>query len=79
MDNAKRAKAFSEREIDVTTEDMKLNIPKLRTNRGLGDPGMGAQVREIWSELLASVNACGNGLRTLQEIKESWRNMVNIE
>ncbi|XP_052246350.1 uncharacterized protein LOC127882332 [Dreissena polymorpha] len=37
---------------------------------------MVARVREIWDELLAGVNACGNGPRTLQQIKEKWRNMT---
>ncbi|KAH3864828.1 hypothetical protein DPMN_027856 [Dreissena polymorpha] len=80
MENVnKRAKAFNEREIEVMTDYMKLNIHKLRMNHGSGGPGMVARVREIWDELLAGVNACGNGPRTLQQIKEKWRNMVNIE
>ncbi|KAH3826221.1 hypothetical protein DPMN_128117 [Dreissena polymorpha] len=58
MDTAKRAKAFTDREIDVTTEFMKINIQKLRANYGLGGPGMVPRVREIWTELLAGVNAC---------------------
>ncbi|KAH3706305.1 hypothetical protein DPMN_065690 [Dreissena polymorpha] len=79
MDSAKRAKAFSEREIDVITDFMKTNIHKLRANHGSGGPGMVARVRDIWSELLAGVNACGNGSRSLQQVKEKWRNVVNIE
>ncbi|XP_052237281.1 uncharacterized protein LOC127848710 isoform X2 [Dreissena polymorpha] len=76
MDSAKRAKAFSEREIDIITDFMKTNIHKLRANHGSGGPGMVARVRDIWVELLAGVNACGNGPRTLQQVKEKWRNMT---
>ncbi|XP_052250159.1 uncharacterized protein LOC127857635 isoform X6 [Dreissena polymorpha] len=77
MENVnKRAKAFNEREIEVMTDYMKLNIHKLRMNHGSGGPGMVARVREIWDELLAGVNACGNGPRTLQQIMEKWRNMT---
>ena len=80
MENVnKRAKAFNEREIEVMTDFMKLNIHKLRMNHGSGGPGMVARVRDICSELLAGVNACGNGPRNLQQVKEKWRNMVNIE
>ncbi|KAH3808068.1 hypothetical protein DPMN_136417 [Dreissena polymorpha] len=73
MDSAKRAKAFSDRDIDVITDFMKRNIHKLRADHGSGGPGMFARVREIWSELLAGVNAedVADNLKKIPSSKES--------
>ncbi|XP_053401430.1 uncharacterized protein LOC123547200 isoform X1 [Mercenaria mercenaria] len=73
-----RAKMFSIREIDVITEFMKTHLSTLRASHTQGGPGAAQRQAKLWEKVTAEINACGNGPRTVKQVKEKWRNMVKM-
>ena len=73
-----RAKMFSIRETDVITEFMKIHMQTLRASHTQGGPGAAQKIGKIWQRLTDEVNSCGNGPRTVKQVKEKWRNMVRF-
>ena len=74
-----RAPPFSFREVEVLTNEMKIYAKDLeRDHESGGEQFLTRQKQiEIWVEIAKKVNAIGKCPRTIDQIKEKWRNMVN--
>ena len=69
----KRKQNFSVAEISVLTENVEQNIDVLSSK--LTTSVTNKRKAEIWTKVTAAVNALGVESRTVQEVKDKWKNL----
>ena len=66
---------FTSSELSILTEEVEANISTLRSK--FTDSVTNSRKNKIWCEITAAVNSVGVASRTVQEVRDKWKNLTS--
>jgi len=76
---APKSKMLSDVEIEIIREFMFTHKDEPERSHSVGGPGAARRNRQLWQRLTDDVNAVGVDVRTTDQLRQKWRNMVDLD
>jgi len=74
-----KSKMLTDVEVDIIRDFMFTHKEELESSHAAGGPGAARRSRDLWAKLTQEVNAVGVSLRSTEQIRQKWRNMVDLD